>query len=169
MVEYLGYVLLHISSPSTTCKVEKEPKPTTDHTLESATWVVPKSRCAAQSIPEIGGDHCLIDLRSAIPFPSRVPTLNSTPSPPVLSGCLDASVPSGDLLLCCRPTSWFHSVPWIRRLHWCVQLLGSLAGFPISSSSPQLYLGPQGSRLHLSPSAPPRLCSPLAPPWSDSH
>lgn len=155
LVEYIGCVLLHSGSPITICEVEKELEPTTDHTLESATWVVPESRYVAQSIPEIGVDRCLIDLWSANP----VPTLNSTPSPPVPSGCLDAvrSHPETSSYASARLPRPIQS-PGSASSTGVVQLLG----FAPTTNSAQLFCGIPDHQLGTSAS--PRSSKPLTPP-----
>ncbi|XDV34384.1 hypothetical protein PO909_004547 [Leuciscus waleckii] len=78
---------------------------------ELATIRAPESTRDAQSIPEPGADLCLIDLWSLDPVPSRVPTLESSPSTPVPPGDLDAPVPSRNLPPSMFPPSCLVSSP----------------------------------------------------------
>ncbi|XDV30682.1 hypothetical protein PO909_033538 [Leuciscus waleckii] len=125
--------------PKAPTKLVAEPEP--------ATFNTPESTQAAQSISQQGGDLCLIDLWSADPVPSQVPTLEYLPFPPVPSGHLDAPVPY-EIFQCSSPTSWSHPLCWLSAP---LVLLSSLAlppqlapcsalGFP--STSPWRHLRP---------------------------
>ncbi len=94
-LEYLGWMLqsgglsLKGSEPETSTGLVQEPEPETTK--------VPEAKRADQSILEPGAYMNLIDLWSADPVPTQVPTLNPLSSSPVPSGLLDAPVPSVDL------------------------------------------------------------------------
>ncbi len=95
-LEYLGWMLqsgglsLKVSKPETSTGFVQEPEP-------EATKA-PEAKRADQPILEPGTYMNLIDLWSADPVPTQVPTLNPLSSSPVPSGLLDAPVPSRDLL-----------------------------------------------------------------------
>ncbi len=93
---YLGWMLqngglsLTVSEPETPTGLVQEPEP-------DITTKAPEAKRADQSTLESGADMNIIDLWSADPVPTQVPTLNPLSSSPVPSGLLEAPVPSGDL------------------------------------------------------------------------
>ncbi|ROL23542.1 hypothetical protein DPX16_18810 [Anabarilius grahami] len=93
---YLAWMLRNGSFSLTTSEpeapIEVVPEPETDNTK------APESKQAGQSTAEPGADLNLISLWSMDPIPTQVPTLESSSSSSVLSGFLNAPVPSGDLL-----------------------------------------------------------------------
>ncbi len=96
LLGYLGWMLqngglsLTISEPETPTELVQEPEP-------DITTKAQEAKRADQSILEPGVDMNLIDLWSADPVPTQVPTLKALSSSPVPSGLLEAPVPSGDL------------------------------------------------------------------------
>ncbi|XP_051720872.1 uncharacterized protein LOC127496923 [Ctenopharyngodon idella] len=132
-----------------------------------------ESKCAVHSITEPGEDHCLIDWWSVDPFPSRVPILESSPSPSVPSECLDTTVPSRDLPPPMYPPDFLVPSPLLvssSSLDPSVPLVSSCSSALAPPLAPcgSLTL-PRGSlppgRHEIESSAAPRACRPMSPLW----
>ncbi len=149
---YLGWMLqnglsLSVSEPETPTGFIQEPEPDTTK--------APKTKGADQSTVKTEADMNLIDLWSADPIPTQVPTLTPLSSSPVPSGLLEAPVPSGDLPL---PMSLSDFVVPSPPLVLASSLDSSALLVSSSSSTLPPLLAPCGSSA--SPQAPPaRYCA----------
>ncbi len=84
-----GGLSLTVSEPETPTELVQEPEPDTTK--------APETKHADKSTVKPGADMNLIDLWSADPVPTQLPTLKTLSSSPVPSGLLEAPVPSRDL------------------------------------------------------------------------
>ncbi|KAL0174055.1 hypothetical protein M9458_030023, partial [Cirrhinus mrigala] len=151
------------------------------HEPESDTTKAPETKRTDQSTIEPDVDMNLIDLWSADPVPTEVPTLKPLSSSPVLSGFLEVPVPSGDLpppmslldfLVPSPPlvlaSSLDSSAPLVSSSSSALPLQLALLSLHQLSvvPSPQLYFGPPSPYLHLGPVSPStllHLCTPSTP------